>query len=166
MVCNDCGRSYVPVGKNGLCEDCDRKRKRRWWEKTKSILATIGALGAVLLPALAILGLIVVFVFFTWDYHTGQDTGYISAVDKMTLSEDKKIYLRRRPLDSFMTTEEDEHIYCTTADREDVIEKAYKAMESGKRVVVVYNEARPFGPRKWGHCNQAPITDIKVVEEE
>lgn len=169
MVCNNCGRSYVPVGENGLCKDCDKERKWGWWKKIKSILAVIAAIGiygVALLPALVGLGLIVVFVFFTWDYHTGQDTGYISAVDKMTLSEDKKIYLRRRPLDSFMTTEGDEHIYCTTADREDVIEKAYKAMESGKRVVVVYNEARPFGPRNWGHCNQAPIADIKVVEED
>lgn len=158
MACKGCGNEYINVNERGLCYLCEMDRKERIAHRIAWSLAAI--------PALAIFGLIFVAVFFTWDYHTGQDTGYISAVDKMTLSDDRAIYLRRRPLDSFMTNEEDEHVYCTTADREDVIEKAYKAMESGKRVVVIYNEARPFGWRKWGHCNQAPITDIKVVEED
>ena len=128
-------------------------------------LAWIGLLLLVLIPILFILGLI----FLTWDYHTGQDTGYISAVDKMTLSDDRTIYLRRRPLNSaisYKDAEEDEATYCTTSDRTEVIEKAYKAMESGKRVVVVYDEPRPFGWRNWGHCNKTPITDIRIVEEE
>lgn len=105
--------------------------------------------------------------FFRWDYNTGRDTGYISAVDKMTFSEDKKIYLRRRPLDSaisYKDAEEDEHIYCTTADRTEVIEKAYEALESGKRVTVIYDEPRPFGFVKFGKCNQTPITDIRIIE--
>jgi len=157
MACKRCGSKYKDVNKRGLCWMCEMDRKERLVHRTTLILTVI--------PVLAIFGLIFVAVFFAWDYHTGQDTGYISAVDKMTFSEDRKIYLRRRPLDSFMTTEEDEHIYCTTADREEVIEKAYKAMESGTRVVVVYDESKPFNWRNWGHCNQAPITDIKVVEE-
>lgn len=157
MACKECGNGYTDVNERGLCKLCEMDRKERFVHRIALILTAI--------PVLAILGLIFIAIFFTWDYHTGQDTGYISAVDKMTLSEDKKIYLRRRPLDSFMTTEEDEHIYCTTADREEVIEKAYKAMESGKRVVVVYDKARSFGWRNWGHCNQAPITDIKFLEE-
>lgn len=157
MACKGCGNEYIDVNERGLCYLCEMDRKERLVHRITLSLAAI--------PVLAILGLIFIAVFFAWDYHTGQDTGYISAVDRMTFSEDKKIYLRRRPLDSFMTTEEDEHIYCTTADRAEVIEKAYEAMSTGKRVIVVYDEARPFGWRKWGHCNQAPITDIRVVEE-
>lgn len=158
MACKGCGNEYIDVNERGLCYLCEMDRKERIVHRITLSLAAI--------PVLAILGLIFIAIFFTWDYHTGQDTGYISAVDKMTLSDDRAIYLRRRPLDSFMTTEEDEHVYCTTADRTEVIEKAYEAMSTGKRVIVVYDEARPFGWRKWGHCNQAPITDIKVVEEQ
>ncbi len=158
MACKGCGNEYTEVNKRGLCWMCEMDRKERLVHRI--------TLGLTAIPVLAIFGLIFVAAFFTWDYRTGQDTGYISAVDKMTFSEDRKIYLRRRPLDSFMTTEEDEHIYCTTADREEVIDKAYKAMESGKRVVVVYDESRSFGWRNWGHCNQAPITDIREVEED
>ena len=158
MACKECGNEYIDVNKRGLCYLCEMDQKERLVHRITWSLAAI--------PLLAVLGLIFIAIFLTWDYHTGQDTGYISAVDKMTLSDDRAIYLRRRPLDSFMTTEEDEHIYCTTANRTEVIEKAYEAMSTGKRVVVVYDEARPFGWRKWGHCNQAPITDIKVVEED
>lgn len=161
--CKKCGSSWCVIDETtGICENCRLHKKAETIERIVNIATATGMILLVAVPILLILGL----VFLTWDYHTGQDTGYISAVDKMTFSEDKKIYLRRRPLDSFMTTEEDEHVYCTTSDREDVIEKAYKAMESGKRVVVIYNEARPFGWRNWGHCDQAPITDIKVVEED
>ena len=160
--CKKCGSSWYDIDETtGICENCKLHKKEETIDRIVSIATVTGMLLLVAAPILLILGL----VFLTWDYHTGQDTGYISAVDKMTLSDDRAIYLRRRPLDSFMTTEEDEHVYCTTADRTEVIEKAYEAMSTGKRVIVVYDEARPFGWRKWGHCNQAPITDIKVVEE-
>lgn len=104
----------------------------------------------------------------TWDYHTGQDTGYISAVDKMTFSEDRTIYIRRRPLDAagYGYAEKDETHYCTTSEYQEVIDKAYEAMENGKRVILVYDTPRPFGWRAIGHCNSAPITDIKYVEEK
>lgn len=161
--CKECGRGWSSVGEGAsICEDCKQRKKEIIKYKILDGIKAIVFLLLVSLPILLMLGL----VMLTWDYRTGQDTGYISAVDKMTLSGDRTIYLRRRPLDSFMTTEEDEHEYCTTADRTEVIEKAYEAMDSGKRVIVVYDEVRPFGWRKFGHCNQAPITDIKVVEEE
>lgn len=110
-----------------------------------------------------------IFILCTcgWDYKTGQDTGYISAVDKMWATNDREIYLRRRPLDStgMVQAEKDETIYCTTEEHQDIIEKAYKAMETGKRVVLVYDTPREFGWRKIGGCNSAPITDIKFIEE-
>lgn len=124
---------------------------------------------AGLLIVFALVSMVVMFIVFThaWDYETGRDTGYISAVDKMAFSNDRKIYLRRRPLDAqgFTSAEKDETEYCTTADRTDVIEKAYEAMESGKRVTLIYDEPREFGWRALGHCNSAPITDIKIVED-
>lgn len=126
--------------------------------------ATLG-LGAV---CLALVGGLVVLFCCTWDYHTGQDTGYISAVDKMALSDDRTIYIRRRPLDAqgYTTAEEDETTYCTTADRQEVIDRAYEAMANGKRVIIVYDTPRPFGWRAIGHCDSAPITEIKYVEEK
>lgn len=45
------------------------------------------------------------------------------------------------------------------------IDKAYEAMTNGKRVILVYDTPRPFGWRAIGHCNEAPITEIKYVEE-
>lgn len=115
----------------------------------------------------ALVGGLFVSVCCTWDYHTGQDTGYISAVDKMTFSDDRTIYVRRRPLDAqgYTTAEADETSYCTTADRQEVIDKAYEAMTNGKRVILVYDTPRPFGWRAIGYCNEAPITEIKYVEE-
>lgn len=134
------------------------------------IVARTGIVTGLLAIASVVLGLIagiVVVVCCGWDYHTGQDTGYISAVDKMTLTDDYKIYLRRRPLDAqgFTTAERDETVYCTTADRKEVVDKAYEAIVSGKRVILIYDTPRPFGWKKFGGCNSAPITDIKVVEE-
>lgn len=124
------------------------------------ILGCIAILGALL-------ALFFVFVCCTWDYRTGQDTGYISAVDKMTFSDDRNIYIRRRPLDAagYGYAEKDETTYCTTADNKEVIEKAYEAMTNGKRVILVYDKPREFGWRAIGHCNSAPITEIKYVEE-
>lgn len=115
---------------------------------------------------LLLIGVLAFFLLFRWDYNTGRDTGYISAVDKMTLTSDRKIYLRRRPLDSVISTEKEETVYCTTADREEVIEKAYEAMESGKRVMLIYDEPRPFGFIKFGGCNSTPVTDIKIIGGE
>lgn len=127
------------------------------------VLAILG-IGAV---CLALVGGLVVLLCCTWDYHTGQDTGYISAVDKMTFSDDRTIYIRRRPLDAqgYTTAEKDETTYCTTADHQEVIDRAYEAMVNGKRVIIVYDTPRPFGWRAIGHCNSAPITEIKYVEE-
>lgn len=135
------------------------------------IAARTGIITGLLAIALVLFGLIaglVVVVCCGWDYRTGQDTGYISAVDKMTLTDDYKIYLRRRPLDAqgFTTAETDEIVYCTTADRKEVVDEAYKAIVSGKRVILIYDTPRPFGWKKIGGCNSAPITDIKVVEEK
>lgn len=135
------------------------------------ILSGVGMTAAIVgLTLLSIGSVVGIFVLCTcaWDYKTGQDTGYISAVDKMWNSDDRTIYLRRRPLDAqgFTTAEKDETEYCTTADRQEVIDKAYEAMESGKRVVLVYDQVRPFGWRAIGACNSAPITDIKVVEDK
>lgn len=126
------------------------------------IVAGLGVVAAIATVFVALTPLL-----FTWDYHTGQDTGYISAVDKMMFSDDRNIYVRRRPLDAqgFTTAEEDETVYCTTADHQEVIDRAYEAMANGKRVVLVYDTSKPFGWRAIGHCNSAPITDIKVVEE-
>lgn len=126
-------------------------------------LAFLG-IGAICLALVS--GLVVLFCC-TWDYHTGQDTGYVSAVDKMTFSDDRTIYVRRRPLDAqgYTTAEKDETSYCTTADRQEVIDRAYEAMANGKRVIIVYGTPRPFGWRAIGHCNSAPITEIKYVEE-
>lgn len=130
----------------------------------------IGIVTGLLAIALVVLGLIaglVAILCCTWDYHTGQDTGYISAVDKMTFSDDRTIYVRRRPLDAqgYTTAEKDETTYCTTADRQEVIDRAYEAMTNGKRVVLVYDTPKPFGWRAIGHCNSAPITEIKYVED-
>lgn len=102
-----------------------------------------------------------------WDYNTGQDTGYISAVDKMTFTEDYTIYLRRRPLSAqgFTSAERDEVEYCTTSDYPEVVQKAYEAITSGKRVVLVYDKPKEFGWKKFGGCNSAPITDVIPVEE-
>lgn len=134
------------------------------------IAALVSIIVGVLAVAAVVLGLIagaVVVLCCGWDYRTGQDTGYISAVDKMMLTDDYTIYLRRRPLDAqgYTTAERDETSYCTTADRKDVVDKAYEAITSGKRVVLIYDTPRPFGWKKIGGCNSAPITDIKVVEE-
>lgn len=133
--------------------------------KAIGFASVILGLGAV---CLALVGGLVVLLCCTWDYHTGQDTGYISAVDKMTFSDDRTIYIRRRPLDAqgYTIAEKDETTYCTTADRQEVIDRAYEAMASGKRVIIVYDIPRPFGWRAIGHCNSAPITEIKYVEEE
>ncbi len=133
--------------------------------KIIGFVSVILGIGAV---CLALVGGLVVLLCCTWDYHTGQDTGYISAVDKMTFSDDRTIYIRRRPLDAqgYTTAEKDETTYCTTADRQEVIDKAYEAMASGKRVILVYDTPKPFGFRAIGHCNNAPITDIKYVEEK
>lgn len=137
---------------------------RETLERVGMIIATVAV------SALCICAVVVIFILCTcaWDYKTGQDTGYISAVDKMWNSNDRTIYLRRRPLDAqgFTAAEKDETQYCTTADRQEVIDKAYEAMESGKRVVLVYDQVRPFGWRAIGACNSAPITDIKVVEDK
>lgn len=126
--------------------------------------SVILGLGAV---CLALVSGLVVLTCCTWDYHTGQDTGYISAVDKMTFSDDRTIYIRRRPLDAqgYTIAEKDETTYCTTADRQEVIDRAYEAMANGKRVIIVYDTPRPFGWRAIGHCNSAPITEIRYVEE-
>lgn len=137
---------------------------------TPVVIAGIGIVVGLLAFVAVLLGLVagaVVLICCDWDYRTGQDTGYISAVDKMTLTDDYKIYLRRRPLDAqgFTTAERDETVYCTTADRKEVVDKAYEAIASGKRVILVYDTPRPFGWKKFGGCNSAPITDIKVVEE-
>lgn len=132
--------------------------------KRIGFVSVILGIGAV---CLALVGGIVVLLCCTWDYHTGQDTGYISAVDKMTFSDDRTIYVRRRPLDAqgYTRAEADETSYCTTADRQEVIDKAYEAMANGKRVILVYDTPRLFGWRAIGHCNEAPITEIKYVEE-
>lgn len=139
------------------------KLKLLWPEIAAKIAVRIGVIMAIMAIAAAIL----VPLCFTWDYHTGQDTGYISAVDKMTLSDDATIYIRRRPLDAagYGYAEKDETAYCTTADRQEVIDRAYEAMTNGKRVVLVYDTPKPFGWRAIDHCNSAPITDIKYVEE-
>lgn len=134
------------------------------------IAVRTGTITGLLAIALVLLGLIaslVVVACCGWDYRTGQDTGYISAVDKMNWTDDYKIYLRRRPLDAqgFTTAEKDETVYCTTAERKEVVDEAYKAIASGKRVILIYDTPRPFGWKKIGGCNSAPITDIKVVEE-
>lgn len=134
------------------------------------VVAHIGFAAGFLASALVVLGLLaglVVILCCTWDYHAGQDTGYISAVDKMTFSDDRTIYVRRRPLDAqgYTTAEKDETTYCTTADRQEVIDRAYEAMANGKRVILVYDTPRPFGWRAIGHCNSAPITEIRYVEE-
>jgi hypothetical protein len=139
--------------------------------KFKLLWPGIVAKGLTILACLAVLGASIaafmVIVCCTWDYHTGQDTGYISAVDKMTFSDDRKIYIRRRPLDAagYGYAEKDETEYCTTADNQEVIDKAYEAMANGKRVILVYDKPREFGWRAIGHCNSAPITDIKYVDE-
>lgn len=135
------------------------------------VAAYIGIVAGLLAIALVVLGLIagvVVLVCCGWDYRTGQDTGYISSVDKMALTDDYKIYLRRRPLDAqgFTTAESDETVYCTTADRKEVVDKAYEAITSGKRVILIYDTPRPFGWKKFDGCNSAPITDIKTIEED
>ena len=137
----------------------------------KETLEGVGVIIATVALSLLCLGAVVgIFILCTcaWDYKTGQDTGYISAVDKMWNSDDRTIYLRRRPLDAqgFTTAEKDETQYCTTSDRQEVIDKAYEAMESGKRVVLIYDQVRPFGWRSIGACNSAPITDITVVERK
>lgn len=127
------------------------------------------ALVATALSLLIIAPVTAVFIVLTctWDYHTGQDTGYISAVDRMNFSDDRVIYLRRRPLDSqgYTTAEKDETTYCTTADHQEVIDMAYEAMANGKRVILVYDTPREFGWRAIGHCNEAPITEIRYAEE-
>ena len=136
-------------------------------KKSEKVLGVLDLTGFIAL-ILAIFGAIFVLFTCTFDYETGQDTGYISAVDKMTFSDDRTIYLRRRPLDAqaaFTSTASEETEYCTTAERTEVIEKAYDAMVTGKRVIVTYDEPRPFGWRALGHCNETPITDIKYVEE-
>lgn len=139
--------------------------------KFKLLWPDIAAKGLVGLACVAVLGAILalffVFACCTWDYHTGQDTGYISAVDKMTFSDDRKIYIRRRQLDAagYGYAEKDETTYCTTADNQEVIDKAYEAMTNGKRVILIYDKPREFGWRAIGHCNSAPITDIKYVDE-
>lgn len=132
--------------------------------KIIGFVSVILGIGAV---CLALVGALVVLLCCTWDYHTGQDTGYISAVDKMTFSDDRTIYIRRRPLDAqgYTTAEKDETTYCTTADHQEVIDRAYEAMANGKRVIIVYDTPRPFGWRAIGHCNSAPITEIRYVEE-
>lgn len=132
--------------------------------------AHIGIAVGLLAIAAVVLGLIagaVVLVCCSWDYHTGQDTGYISAVDKMMFSDDRNIYIRRRPLDAqgFTTAEEDETAYCTTADRQEVIDRAYEAMANGKRVILVYDTPKSFGWRAIGHCNATPITEIRYAED-
>lgn len=134
------------------------------------VAAHIGIVTGLLAVGAIILGLVaglVIVVCCGWDYRTGQDTGYISAVDKMNWTDDYTIYLRRRPLDAqgYTTAEKDETSYCTTADRKEVVDKAYEAITSGKRVILIYDTPRPFGWKKIGGCNSAPITDIKVVEE-
>ena len=132
--------------------------------KVIGFVSVILGIGAV---CLALVGGLVVLLCCTWDYHTGQDTGYISAVDKMTFSDDRTIYIRRRPLDAqgYTTAEKDETTYCTTADHQEVIDRAYEAMANGKRVIIVYDTPRPFGWRAIGHCNSTPITEIRYVEE-
>ena len=136
--------------------------------KTLKIIGFASVILGLVAVNIALAGGVVVLLCCTWDYHTGQDTGYISAVDKMTFSDDRTIYIRRRPLDAqgYTTAEKDETTYCTTADRQEVIDRAYEAMANGKRVIVVYDTPRPFGWRAIGHCNSAPITEIKYVEEE
>ena len=132
--------------------------------KVIGLVSVILGIGAV---CLALVGGLVVLLCCTWDYHIGQDAGYISAVDKMTFSDDRTIYIRRRPLDAqgYTIAEKDETTYCTTADHQEVIDRAYEAMANGKRVIIVYDTPRPFGWRAIGHCNSAPITEIRYVEE-
>lgn len=143
-------------------------QRRLWLRANWARFAWGGAfiLGGIIGVALAV-GVFVLFTH-TWDYRTGQDTGYISAVDKMTFSDDHSIFIRRRPLDAtgYGYAEKDEAEYCTTAEYQDVIDKAYEAMANGKRVILIYDKPRPFGWRAIGHCNSAPITDIKYVEEK
>lgn len=126
-------------------------------------------LGSMLAIGVVVAAVAVVLIFFchTWDYRTGQDTGYISAVDKMAWSDDYTIYLRRRPLDAqgYTVAEKDETTYCTTADREEVVNQAYEAMTTGERVILVYDTPKEFGWRAIGHCNSAPITEIRYVKE-
>lgn len=131
------------------------------------LLLTLGFIFIALIIFSIIIGFFILLTC-TWDYHTGQDTGYISAVDKMTFSDDRIIYIRRRPLNAtgYGYAEKDETHYCTTSGYQEVIDKAYEAMENGKRVILVYDTPRPFGWRAIGHCNSAPITNIKYVEEK
>lgn len=128
-------------------------------------VAAVASLGII---SLALIIGIFILVTCTFDYKTGRDTGYISAVDKKTLTNDVVIYLRRHPLDAQMTygsAEKDEIEYCTTAGYAEVIEKAYEAMSNNKRVILVYDKPREFGWRKIDGCNEAPITDIRYAEE-
>lgn len=132
-------------------------------KKMLDVAKTIGIWASVVIPIVAA---IMFGACVGWDYNTGRDTGYISAVDKMTLTDDYIIYLRRRPLDAqgFTLAAKDEQRYCTTSDYPEVAEKAYEAILSGKRVMLVYDKPREFGWKKFGGCNSAPITDIIVIE--
>lgn len=173
-----CSESEDMCGYNSETYDTIKEAERDWVipnsVKVKiltPVVAKIAAfisaiLGFIAVCGAVIIGLVVLFCC-AWDYHTGQDTGYISAVDKMTFSDDRTIYVRRRPLDAqgYTTAEKDETTYCTTADRQEVIDRAYEAMANGKRVIIVYDTPRPFGWRAIGHCNSAPITEIRYVEE-
>lgn len=133
---------------------------RSHWKEISCYLGGMLAIGVVV-------AVVLIFICHTWDYRTGQDTGYISAVDKMAWSDDYTIYLRRRPLDAqgYTVAEKDEIQYCTTADREEVVKKAEEAMVTGERVVLVYGTPKEFGWRAIGHCNSAPITEIRRTEE-
>lgn len=173
-----CSEDKDTYGFNSRGYDSIRDAEREW-DIPKSVkikllapvVAKLVGFVSVILGLIAVCGALVVGLVVglccTWDYRTGQDTGYISAVDKMTFSDDRTIYIRRRPLDAqgYTTAEEDETSYCTTADHQEVIDRAYEAMANGKRVIVVYDTPRPFGWRAIGHCNSAPITEIKYVEE-
>lgn len=133
----------------------------------KRIFYVASAVGLGVISLGLVIGIFIIATC-TFDYKTGRDTGYISAVDKRTLTNDVVIYLRRHPLDAQMTygsAEKDEIKYCTTAEYAEVIEKAYEAMNNNKRVILIYDKPREFGWRKIGGCNEAPITDIRYAEE-
>lgn len=138
-------------------------------ETTEEKIANIIAALIVLAIGLVIVGVITALLTMSWDNKTGQDTGYISAVDNRTFGDDKTLYLRRHPLNAQMTfgsTEEDEYTYCIKGDNQAIIDKAYEAITTGKRVKVIYSEKLPFAFRSWWECRTAPITDIQVIEED
>lgn len=126
-----------------------------WLARLVGVVLIIGAIGSLFL--------------ISWDNKTGQDTGYVSALDNRTFGNDKTLYLRRHPLNAQMTfgsAEEDEYQYCVKGDNQEVIDKAYEAISSGKRVKVIYSEKLPFAFRWTWECRSTPVTDIQVIEEE